>query len=538
VIALRDLTTETLLLYGREYPKEFLSTVKGLIETNDPYVVERILAVSYAITDFHLKEGTLRESFIEFAQAIFDRFLSATADLSTTHLLIRDHASCIVKIAVHCQSDAITAISEQDVNPPFPKMPRKRWKKMPVADDSLTRSESPFRMDFANYTIGSLVKGRANYDNKHTEYQAVRDEMLWRVEDLGWNSTTFGSVDREIEADNSYSRSNRPTIERYGKKYSWIAFYEMAGERRDQGNLQSFGDYRFSVDIDPFFPENIISNVSFDFDYLGSKETPTEAWVAHEELPSLDNLSCYSESSNPSRWVLIEGYVSEQSRALNRHFNLFVRSLFLSTTEKSTFESFLSSGNQIDWPEQISSHYVYSGEFYSLASDTFETNSSINVVIGTENRVINVPYFVINGKKIEGGERIREIPKYEEINCKVCSINYSWTLSARQHPNVSFEFLAPWVVEDLELTFDPTRLAYLDFHGEKAVLTVKQKDDVSGSTRELTFIRNDLLSKLGKTINMELVRKVSGERRFAKGGDFHTVSDGQEPYKDFEFYLY
>ena len=47
-------------------------------------------------------------------------------------------------------------------------------------------------------------------------------------------------------------------VERYGKKYSWIAFYEIAGIRDDQGLLNYHGRFhtRISdVDIDPTFPE-------------------------------------------------------------------------------------------------------------------------------------------------------------------------------------------------------------------------------------------------------------------------------------------
>ena len=120
---------------------------------------------------------------------------------------------------------------------------------------------------------------------------------------------------------------------------------------------------------------------------------------------------------------------------------------------------------------------------------------------------------------------------------KITTINYSWDFTDRTHPHVSFEVLAPWIVEELELTFEPMRLAYLDGQGELAVRTVRQKDEIRGSTRELTFIRKDLLEKLVASTGLYMVTQVSGDRQFARINDFHTVKQDEDPYKDFQFYI-
>jgi RNA-binding protein YhbY len=55
-------------------------------------------------------------------------------------------------------------------------------------------------MDFENYSLGSLVKNRSNYDMKHRRYRRVRRQVLARVADLGWTQNLFKDIDRMIGA--------------------------------------------------------------------------------------------------------------------------------------------------------------------------------------------------------------------------------------------------------------------------------------------------------------------------------------------------
>ena len=86
-------------------------------------------------------------------------------------------------------------------------------------------------MDFENYTLGTLVKGRSNYDYGHQDYRAIRRQVAWRVGNLGYSHERFAEVDQLIGNVSMHSRADRAQIERYGKKYSWIAFFEVYGLR-------------------------------------------------------------------------------------------------------------------------------------------------------------------------------------------------------------------------------------------------------------------------------------------------------------------
>lgn len=80
-------------------------------------------------------------------------------------------------------------------------------------------------MDFANYTLGRLVPDRSNYDFQNPEYKRVRGQIVGRMLGLGYSLERFGEVDREIASAGYYSgRTDNPDrVDRYGKKYAWIA---------------------------------------------------------------------------------------------------------------------------------------------------------------------------------------------------------------------------------------------------------------------------------------------------------------------------
>jgi hypothetical protein len=57
-------------------------------------------------------------------------------------------------------------------------------------------------MDFANYTVGGLVRARQLYDNDHPEYRKVMGQLRWRMYDLGdlgYRFDVFGELDTRTE---------------------------------------------------------------------------------------------------------------------------------------------------------------------------------------------------------------------------------------------------------------------------------------------------------------------------------------------------
>jgi hypothetical protein len=88
--------------------------------------------------------------------------------------------------------------------------------------------DQTFGMDFENYIVGPLYEGRGNYQMDHPGFVAGLAEVRGRIRELGWREALVSEIDGQIR-DEQWRRHETPDrIERYGKKYGWIAYYELA----------------------------------------------------------------------------------------------------------------------------------------------------------------------------------------------------------------------------------------------------------------------------------------------------------------------
>jgi len=92
-------------------------------------------------------------------------------------------------------------------NPQFTNELALNWGESEVPKEKLHGRDSPFRMDFENYTIGCLVKDRGNYDYNHEGYRKIRAQILWRVEQLGWSNELFKEAETSIENERHWPRT-------------------------------------------------------------------------------------------------------------------------------------------------------------------------------------------------------------------------------------------------------------------------------------------------------------------------------------------
>ena len=90
-----------------------------------------------------------------------------------------------------------------------------------------------------------------------SEYVQVRRQIADRMRRLGYSHERFRDVDQLI-AGRAHHQRDAGKTDRYGKKYSWIAYFEMYGLRSAAGELDD-DHYRFEFrtsdcDVDPSFP--------------------------------------------------------------------------------------------------------------------------------------------------------------------------------------------------------------------------------------------------------------------------------------------
>ena len=75
---------------------------------------------------------------------------------------------------------------------------------------------------------------------------------------LGWRKDGLGQIENRMEErfGRNESRGYRPLMERYGKKYCWIGYFDLAGILMSKGSLPYMDERLSDLSIDPSFPES------------------------------------------------------------------------------------------------------------------------------------------------------------------------------------------------------------------------------------------------------------------------------------------
>ena len=348
---LRDKTTRALYWYGRRFPKEFLDLVIKSFTINDPYVPERMLAATYGVAmAYHNNfdnDSFLEEMLPVYGRKLYENMFKPNAPHATTHILARDYAKRTIDIALIHEPKLLSDDQRERINPPYTDGGIREWGE----SENIEEGPPPVQMDFDVYTLKSLIKVD---DSAPDEYKRVKANVYWRIYDLGFSLDSFGEIDRWLAEDNyrKYGRSGdgRKT-DRYGKKYSWIAYFELAGFRQDQGILSDFYDHGrcIEADIDPSFPEKHREYNLVREDFLGDREASTEQWVLktpHPDLTPYLNVDQLWEEQGS--WVLLNGHLGQKDKHACRKMSAWMQGLIVKPEDVDEILEILNRQENID----------------------------------------------------------------------------------------------------------------------------------------------------------------------------------------------
>jgi len=268
---LRDYSTKALIsiLQGRIFVLlELLKKFEGIDEF---YIQERLFAVMFGVVVRVESNEGLKELGEYIYQSIFD------TEEVVPHILLRDYAKSTIDYIAYL--DINLNIDLKKIKPPYKsyipsvdELPtNKDLEKYEDRDDghhqsrilSSMATEHGGRMygDFGRY-----VFGRRLYD-----FECQKDEQLISnyatqkiFEEYGYDGKFFNDAEKVIQGSNGYQYGRREhKIERIGKKYQWISFYNVLARVTDnfkmyegRGNEKREVDYIGSFepyvrDIDP-----------------------------------------------------------------------------------------------------------------------------------------------------------------------------------------------------------------------------------------------------------------------------------------------
>ena len=566
---LRDQATRALYWYGRRFPQEFFALVMKSFTINDPYVSERMLAATYGIAmarqnDFE-DTSFVTEILPEYAKQLYENMFKPGAPHATTHILARDYAKRTIDVALIHHPNLLTDDERERITPPFTDGGIREWDEREKRDEG----PSPIQMDFDIYTL----KGLINYDSVPGEHKRVKANVYWRIYELGFSLENFGEIDKWISAENSnlgrYHEHPRK-IDRYGKKYSWIAFFELAGFRQDNNLLPArYEEGRFSeADIDPSFPDDQQEYNLVTENFLGDPETSIEEWIAKTPYPDITKyLKVDNLCGEQGPWVLLQGFLPQKNKEIGRDMLGFLHGLIVRSEEAAEIVEILKNQEKINGhsiPSCPEDHRTFAGEIPWC--DTYPSNKweEFRFEIGKVLIPEQQPEFLRDGEPIPWEEKfevqniIADLGKKKDeegLQTLFDERNLEFTIKTvevekREHKR--FEVLVPvrknyWeescsVVVPHRTVVMPAReiTEYLCLYGQPQTFDLFEKESDRrasitfrygegwGEVQQFTYLRQDLLERYLAEIDGELIWVIWGERRQA----FQNIDELYESLQD------
>lgn len=323
----RDNVTKSLVALIEHHPTIARPLLEAFAGIDDPYIEERLFAASYG--------AAARVRDPRSRGAIADALAGVTLDVDywPVHLLTRHYARRVFELAAELgwRHGAVSVLAA--ARPPYmSKLPVRQLssqqiKEMNVAPDyvystvghSLLSDFGDFRKYVINHPVGSLQLP----DGIDAQYFS---ELIFEwVIDLGWTPDRFQRYDTSRRAALD-SRDDR--VERIGKKYQWIAYWQLLGLFTDHFQLKDrYTDvvrgYEEPIDVDvPDIDPTVLvrpqSHVPIHrkdpiwFAPVGGDmpKEDQEGWLLNDEyVPNPADLIEVTDHDGGT-WTLLEGYYS------------------------------------------------------------------------------------------------------------------------------------------------------------------------------------------------------------------------------------
>jgi hypothetical protein len=382
--------------------------------------------------------------------------------------------------------------------------------------------------------------------------------------DLGYRKERFDALDREI-GSTSFRARDEHKVDRYGKKYSWIAYFEMWGEREATRALPDWrlGERTSDCGVDPSFPKPPPDWTPPIPDLFGDMDANTEAWVEGGYTPAWKSLLVVPEiNGHQGEWVLVDGYVRGANEDHDRELFAFLRGAFVARRDvRSLRAKFLAvdypGNNKI--PEGATEHYLFAGEagrrnnyarhllqrngrYRRQVREAFDRYVTIKTREKTPRAAIEVSFVSPAGERT--GEslieffgpavRTRHVPG---IRLELPSIHFGWeSYHSAQNDFSGFDLPAPSLIQRLGLASKNREVDFYDAAGRPGTLYREAGDGWKGNRHSLLYVRADLLRRYLTETRQVLVWCNWGERDWLKKMEGHVMIENPARQRIYQAY--
>lgn len=521
--------TKALYWYGRRYPVEYLEIVEYGSDINDPYITERLYGVAYGIAltmqGLDNSNPLISNYLIPLARLVYEKFFCRD-DVTSCHYLSRIYCRGIVELATTYGTVFSTEERKRIFSPvpQFNKDDIEKWKEQEDSDHVI-------RMDFSNYQIGYLIPEGGAYSNP-----PLKKKSRWfihqRIHNLGWNEEQFEAIDNNINSDNWSRHNNDSKVDRYGKKYSWIAYYELAGILDNVGLLQNeWDEYRpLAADIDPSFPEEDHSIELLKDNFLGDNSINTKDWIETDTPIELDTLLYGKLLDEDPTFICVYGYFCSQNQEIGRKRFTFVRPLIINNEDYDDLFSLLSKqdfGGR--WLPEIQTNYnIFAEEMHLPYVGCASNFVAMSFVTGYK------PVDDINDeeddeflyllKEFGNYTGIRQQPITRDFKVLLPTMEYYYEtdFSHDTGRSISFEISSSEKLRPQSQSFE-----MLDANGKKASVNTMYSKDYNNH-QHFVFLRKDILDHFLEKNDKKMVWAIWGEKDYTPPMAFKVFQKVEE----------
>ncbi len=535
---LRDSATKAIICLLQERINVLMQLIKTFEKVNDPYVLQRIYTIAYGCA--------VRTSNTELLKPLGDLTFQAVFNTENVipDILLRDYAKGIIEFAVFKGHKFDFDLAK--IQPPFKSnLPAtfptndetdkfkfnyedKDFNKHQWSQNSILRS---MVTEYGRGTSGYGDFGRYTFQSGLSDWRVDVNGLSnlavkWIIERYGYDVEKHGEFDRTIGSGRSRDNGRE---ERIGKKYQWIAFYEILARvsdnypcyensySRDAKEIKYEGPWEPYVrDIDPTTtikgnPKDKSKTYWWNRVVYSNWNLPNKDWVSlTNDLPSPQNLVSVTDEHG-IEWLVLEMYPNwneptplgeEEYKSPHKRLVYDLSSHIVYKKDLQKIIDYLTNRNLrgCGLSESKNRYQMFSREYYWAAA----------------NRTFNTYYY--------GGNEWDELHNEESgeyiSNTARTAIQYLWEEEFDASKDETISFYKP-----TELVFRLLDLQYSKLEGQllntKGEMICFDPSATTPSIRCLLVRKPDLLKVLAEN-DLEIIWTSVGEK-LVIGGHFNRT---------------
>lgn len=333
------------------------SILQRFEEVNDPYVLQRLYGIVFGACVKRTEPHP--ETFKELAEYVYSHIFDK--ECVYPDILLRDYARLIVERWRYENPDNSSCILVDRIKPPYksdviPVVAKQIYKEYESSGGGFSRIYFSMQInhadcpglygDFGRYTFQSALERFEGVDIVnlyHYAMQYIRDE-------LGYNAklSDYDGVPKY----HRYNRNDTRKVERIGKKYQWIALYNILARVSDTLLVKNWDGepYPFEGPWEPYVRD---FDPTLNVHFLQCPDTPTLELASNAVTflnfsPSETDIARWKEAI-PGSFNVIPARLSIQDTSGNEWIALLAYESAKKTPEKADDRFGIPSGTQEVW---------------------------------------------------------------------------------------------------------------------------------------------------------------------------------------------